>query len=307
MRKFIISDIHGNGNVYYSIMGYLDNLSKNEDIELYINGDLFDRGLESGEILLDVIKRINDDKFKIVYLGGNHELLMYETYNKRKKGINTFYNDWYDNGGSITDFSLEELCNYDKNKLLTIGEFVGSLPLFHIFDEKMNGRNIALVHSACLTDIEKHPTSRIKDDDEFVNWCVWTREYDPFIPFRCSLGNKRYFSIVGHTPNDNHYGYEYHDGDNYLNIDGGNAFYVSGYFEYDHTPLVEVTDECLKILTFNNNNEIIYGNYFKGKSSGNMSEEELNIERSFLNKNLLVKKLIVLEDGVVNYQDDIQR
>lgn len=28
MRKFIVSDIHGFGNLYYAIMNYLDNLSK---------------------------------------------------------------------------------------------------------------------------------------------------------------------------------------------------------------------------------------------------------------------------------------
>ena len=65
MRKFIVSDIHGNGNVYYSIMGYLDNISKEEEIELYINGDLIDRGDYSSEILLDVMKRIKENKFKI--------------------------------------------------------------------------------------------------------------------------------------------------------------------------------------------------------------------------------------------------
>ncbi len=46
MRKFIVSDIHGFGNFYYSIMNYLDKLSEHEEIELYINGDLIDRGSE---------------------------------------------------------------------------------------------------------------------------------------------------------------------------------------------------------------------------------------------------------------------
>ena len=62
MLKFIISDIHGFGNVYYAMMKYLDNLSKDEEIELYINGDLIDRGLESAEILLDLIRRIKENK-----------------------------------------------------------------------------------------------------------------------------------------------------------------------------------------------------------------------------------------------------
>ena len=68
MRKFIISDIHGFGNVYYAMMSYLDNISKNEEIELYINGDLIDRGYESAEILLDIKKRIEENKYKIIYL-----------------------------------------------------------------------------------------------------------------------------------------------------------------------------------------------------------------------------------------------
>ena len=92
MRKFIISDIHGLGNVYYSIMNYLDNISKLEPIELYINGDLIDRGMESAEILLDVKKRIEEYNQRIIYLGGNHELLMHQIYKKRKMDINVgFY------------------------------------------------------------------------------------------------------------------------------------------------------------------------------------------------------------------------
>ena len=86
MRKFIISDIHGNGNLYYSVMSYLENISKGEDVILYINGDLIDRGIESGEILLDVFERIkeNNPHFKIIYLAGNHELMMYEVFEKRR-------------------------------------------------------------------------------------------------------------------------------------------------------------------------------------------------------------------------------
>ena len=58
MRKFIVSDIHGLGNFYYSIMNYLDNINKEEDVTLYINGDVIDRGINSAEILLDLYRNI---------------------------------------------------------------------------------------------------------------------------------------------------------------------------------------------------------------------------------------------------------
>ena len=123
MRKFIVSDIHGFGKFYYSIMSYLDNISKNEEIELYINGDLIDRGNESVPILLDVIKRINENKFKIEYLGGNHELMMHKVFKSRENGFNVFnYNSWFlpCNGGKKTDLELTKALNYDKDKILEV-------------------------------------------------------------------------------------------------------------------------------------------------------------------------------------------
>ena len=94
MRKFIVSDLHGNGDVYDSIMSYLENLD--EEIELYINGDLIDRGLDSYRMLLDVKERIeNPSKIKIKYLGGNHELMMFSALShKLKRGSYKRFDDW---------------------------------------------------------------------------------------------------------------------------------------------------------------------------------------------------------------------
>ena len=303
MRKFIISDIHGLGNVYYSIMGYLDNISKLEPIELYINGDLIDRGPESAEILLDIKRRIETpNHYKIIYLAGNHELLMYQLYKDRKKGKTTYFNNWYDNGGDITDWGLKELLQ-KKEKILEVVDFVANLKLYHKLNEKIDGKNIVIVHAACPLIVKDICNLRIKNDNEEVFYDTWTREDDPFMPFRCRIGNEKYFTIVGHTPNNNKYGYEYHQNDNYLNIDGGCAAYAKGFFEYDHYPLVEVKDDYLKILTFNNNNEIIYGNYFKDYKSIPFTEQELNKERSYLNHNLKTKKLMRLEDDIIGYED----
>ena len=311
MRKFVISDIHGFGNVYYSMMNYLDNLSCEEDIELYINGDLIDRGYESAEILLDIIKRIKENKYKITYLGGNHELMMHQVFLKRQKNINvSYFNDWYNNGGAITDDGLsEKLDNTDK--ILEVAHFVSNLKIYHKFKETINGKSIVLVHSACPSNINDICDIRIKNNNnnKDVYYATSTREHNictfgPVVlrdPHRNRIGHKDYFTIVGHTPNNNPLGYDYHKDDNYLNIDGGCACYVSGYFEYNHFPLVEICPGYLKILTFNSNNEIICANYFDSTNSFAYTTLEIEKARSYLNKDVKIKKLSINEDGICGY------
>ncbi len=283
MRNFVISDIHGNGNLYYLVMRYLENISKTDDVTLYINGDLIDRGHSSGEILLDVINRINNNNsLNIKYLAGNHELMMWQTYQKRIKGLNTYRNEWYDNGGLITDTYLEDILN-DKDKILSVVEFISNLNIYQKFDNKIDNKNIVLVHAACPFEVRDNCNIKIKDDNETIEYLLWARKYDPFIPFRCRIGDNNYFSIVGHTPNYSEYGYIYDSDENYLNIDGGSGLYVQGYNHYDHYPLVEIKDNYLKILTFSNK-DIIYGNYFENYNSILFNENELNQEKKILKR-----------------------
>jgi hypothetical protein len=159
------------------------------------------------------------------------------------------------------------------------------------------------VHASCPIIVKDECDLRVKDNNFSVYNSLWAREKDDLIPFRCRIGNKDYFSIVGHTPNENKYGFYYDKKGNYLNIDGGCSYYVGGLFEYNHVPLVEVKDNCLRILTFNNHNEIIYGNYFNGDTIIPFSEEELKHEKTYLNHEFKPKKLIKLPDGVIGYED----
>jgi serine/threonine protein phosphatase 1 len=284
MRKFIISDIHGNGNIYYSIISFLENVNENEDIELYINGDLIDRGKDSAKILLDVKRRIEEGNFKIEYLGGNHELLMYDYFKKKKRGASTFLDHWHNNGGTVTENGLLELLNYKESKLYEIADFVSNLKIYHKFNERINDKRIVLVHSACPEEVEDICSLRVKDEDKLVEHCLWTRIKQTFIPSKHKLGCKDYFTIIGHTPVEDKNGFIYHKNENYLNIDGGNSYYVCGYTNYDHTPLVEIEDGRLKILTFCNSNKIINGNYLTEENIYKMPEEELNEERKYLVK-----------------------
>ena len=302
MRKFIISDIHGFGNVYYSMINYLDNINKEEDIELYINGDLIDRGYESAEILLDIKRRIDENKFKIIYLGGNHELMMYEEYQNRQKEKRTCFNDWYNNGGYITDDGLEEKLNTDE-EILEIVNFIANLKIYHKFEEKINNKNIVLCHAKCPSMVLDKCNMFIKDNNTEVFNCVWFRKGMHLFSGIKSSGNDNYFTIIGHTPNKSPLGYYYINKDNSLNIDGGCAAYVTGNFKYNHFPLVEIMDGYLKVLTFNSNNEIINGTYFVNKSAFSFTEEELINARKYLNKDTFVYDVDINEDNVLIYKN----
>lgn len=310
MRKFVISDIHGFGNVYYSIMNYLDNLSKEEDIEIYINGDLIDYGYESAEILLDIKKRMEDNKFKITYLGGNHELLMHEAFKiRRKGGFISPLDNWYLNGGDSTDYGLYDILGCD-DKVLEVGEFVSNLKIYHKFDEEINGKNIVLIHAACLDKINDVCDLQIKDDNQDISYAVWTREHElyGFLGAKMRnihkniISNSDYFTIVGHTPNSSPLGFVYNQEENYLNIDGGCGSYVTGNFKYNHFPLVEICSGYLKILTFNSDNEIICGNYFDGNNIFSYTTKEIEEARKYLDNSVKIKKLSLNEDGIVVYK-----
>ena len=300
MRKFVISDLHGNGNMYNIIMSYLKNIKEHtgEDITLYINGDLIDRGWDSAEMLIDIRNRIqNESDINIEYLGGNHELLMWQTYKEMKKGRNPYNSLWFDNGGDATYYCLEDELLEEKD-FFEMFEFIKNLKLYKKFKETICNKNIVLVHSKCPLEVLDECDITIEKDDYRVHDIVWTRK-GYFFSENDTVGNEDYFTIIGHTPIDNKYGYQYFEDENYINIDGGNSAYVLGYEDYNHTPLVEIDNEKLTILTFNNNNEIIYGNYFDGYKS--ISINNINEYNKFIDKNVKVKKM-VKEDGMIFFR-----
>ena len=290
MRKFIVSDLHGNGDVYDSIMGYLDNISNEEEVELYINGDLIDRGKDSFTMLMDVIERINGKgNIKIHYLGGNHELMMYDALRKRRPGKSiSHWCDWMRNGGGIIEGELdirddgEELCETFKN-------FVGDLKIYHVFDEKILDKNMLLVHAQAPIAARDNIDLRIKDNNFIVERAVWTRRdgSDPILSLISrAIGLERvglddFFTIIGHTPVDNNCGFIINERENFINIDGGCAAYAYGYHTYDHVPLLEVKGNGFDITIFNHSNKIINGYYYDGELS-KISLEELNKKRKYL-------------------------
>ena len=281
MDKYIVSDLHGNGEVYKSIINYLENQDK--DITLYINGDLIDRGFESANMLVDVINRMeNPSKLKIKYLAGNHEFMMYQAALKRKDYTWPKHNIWFKscNGGAATLANLQGLV--DTNREEEIINIISNLQICHKFEEKLNGKNIVLSHAMIPRKIDKILDIRLKDNYLLTGYYLWARTDDFVFPSE-HIGTNKYFGIVGHSVVNKKTGYWYCKKENYLNIDGGCACYATGYDSFDHVPLVKVENEILTILTFNHNNEIIYGNYFDGDSF-EMDEVDLSSHRKYLSR-----------------------
>ena len=279
MKKYIVSDLHGCGDIYYSLMNYLDNIAKEEEVKLYINGDLIDRGKDSFIMLEDVYNRMMGDKFVSVnYLGGNHELMMYESLLYYKEyGRFPLINNWIMNGGSSL---IKELYKVDKDFIERYISFIGNLDIYKVFEEKILDKRILLVHAKAPKKVRNICDMKIRDDDRGVFKAVWTRSVDEF-HIKHKLGNKKYFTIIGHTPVKS--GFYYNRDENYLNIDGGCSGYALGYKDYSKVAVVEVEDGRISILQFNHNNMIVDGYYFDGFFS-KMSCNDIKIREKYLRK-----------------------
>ena len=302
MRKFIVSDLHGNGEVYKSIIGYLENISLTEEVELYINGDLIDRGIDSFTMLMDIIERINGKgHIKINYLGGNHELMMWQAIKERKPGKNPRGRNssrWLCNGGWVIEGELdvheegEELYN-------NLFKFLGKLKIYHKFEEKIRGGNILLVHAQAPKHIKDICDIKISDNTTVVDKAVWNRRELPGEK-RVFLGKEGYFTIIGHTPVSDRRGFIYDREDNCLNIDGGCAGYANGFFSYERVPLVEIMNGYIKIILFNHNNEIVNSYIFDGELFG-MTTGEIERERLFIdhsNDNCMEKQKALIKRNI---------
>lgn len=283
MKKYVVSDLHGSGLVYTTIISYLLYNHPDLDFKLYINGDLIDRGESSASMLLDVYEKLKTNSYPIEYLAGNHELMMMETFQGRQKGKVSSHQEWYDNGGEITDKALERAVQ-TKDNLLEIVDFISNLKICQPLEEKMSGKEMVLVHAACPLDVEKVKDKRLKDIDDNSYFYLWAREYDPSLPFRCRIGNPDYFTITGHTPNENKEGFSYHKKENYLNIDGGSSIYHAGFKKIDHIPLVQINNEFLRIIVFNHKGKIINGYYFDKNDILPFSKWEVEDEKGKVKK-----------------------
>lgn len=221
-KTYVLSDIHGHFQLFKKMLKKID-FSEND--QLYILGDICDRGPESLDIYFYISHFDN-----ITLLKGNHEYMMQEAL-KLAIENNDFdfpscqFNLWEQNGGDTT---IKNIRDYLHKKCLShldytivrnvflrqIYDYIKSLPL--LLQIRVNHKDYVLVHAGV------DPEKGLNEQEEET--ILWIRDYFYLSP--CDL-NKTY--IFGHTPvcfiNRNQsydiwFDDEYH---NKIGIDGGLA------------------------------------------------------------------------------------
>lgn len=175
MSKYIISDCHG---CYEEFLKMLDLINFKDDDELFILGDVLDRGDKPLEIIDYIMSHHN-----IILLKGNHEEFFIEHFEEDDDDSYV----WFFNGGQTTFEQIEERGReYEEN----LYKFISSLPLIKVIDKYI------LVHSTLDFENNYNDLSL----EEFINkqeknTCLWSRDY-----IYKEKQYKDYTVICGHTP-----------------------------------------------------------------------------------------------------------
>lgn len=173
MSKYVMSDLHG---CYDKFIKMLDVIKLKETDELYILGDIFDRGDKCLEILDYIISHKN-----IILIKGNHEKLFEEYFEEGDCQL------WYYNGGQNTHNQILKKTFFEEE---LIYKYIKKLPFIKVVD------NFILVHAG-LYFPENYEELTI---DEFISiqeedTCLWDRSN-----VRKDNIFNGYRIICGHTP-----------------------------------------------------------------------------------------------------------
>lgn len=182
---YVLSDIHGCFNEFQKMLKLIQFSKKDE---LYILGDIIDRGIAPIETLLYVKKQKN-----IHMLLGNHEYMMLDYFREKEYDENSRYchqarDLWFRNGGRVTHKQFLELDDKTQKEVL---EWLQNRPLYFI--KEMNGITNLMVHAGVYPYQEENIKVFLKQ--QTIDDIVWIR--DDFLlssiklPFRV---------IFGHTP-----------------------------------------------------------------------------------------------------------
>lgn len=188
---YLMSDIHGEYDKYAKM---LEKIGFGDDDELYILGDIVDRGTEPVKVLLDMMNRPN-----VFPIMGNHDLMALDVLKKLSVDITednyssqvdmSVMNemlDWFGNGGAVT---MEKFGGLDNDTRRDVLDYIGSFPLSEVLE--IGEKSFILVHAG-LGNFSKDKKLRDYTAEELI----LTRN-DPDTRL---FDDGNIYVVSGHTP-----------------------------------------------------------------------------------------------------------
>lgn len=145
-KIFVISDIHGNGNLFEKLLNELD---YNQEDLFVILGDSCDRGDEikkTYELIFNLAEKTN-----LIHLKGNHEKMLEEFYLLNK----VYPYRYHENGSESTIKEFSENVELLKKVL----DFISKMP------DIIESNNYIFVHAGINLDL-----SLENQDEEYIIW-----------------------------------------------------------------------------------------------------------------------------------------
>lgn len=189
--RYIISDIHG---CYDSYKALLKKINFSREDELYVLGDVVDRGPEPIRILQDMMRRPN-----VKLILGNHDFVMYTLLKRLAVEITAEncesyltqedifdYQLWMLDGGQVTAKQFAKLPSGEREDIL---DYIADASLYEVLEQ--GEKKYILVHAG-IAGFE--PGKALEEYDLYA-----------FLEERADYG-RRYFPeentylVTGHTP-----------------------------------------------------------------------------------------------------------
>ena len=186
---YVMSDIHGCYEEYLEVLRVID--FRDED-QLYVLGDMVDRGKEPIKLLMDMMSRHN-----VFPLLGNHEYMALSVLRKlcveiTKDNVDNHlteedmmsYMNWMENGGNTTIEQFKKLSKEEQEDIL---EYLEECML--IEEITINQNTYVLVHAGLVPFDEKKDIFDYQLNELIFQSCDYEKQYF-----------KDRYLVTGHTP-----------------------------------------------------------------------------------------------------------
>lgn len=188
--KYAMSDIHG---CYEEFLEMLDLIHFSDSDELYIIGDIVDRGPDPLSMIYYVMAHEN-----IHMLEGNHEQMMLATITDAEPLYPPSQNEelWYSNGGEVTHRMYLKLSESERNEIIS---FFKAVPL--VCEVRAGEKDYILIHGGPYRRFAKDfAEGHVSDNVLWERFYSLSEDAPEVVPGK--------ITVVGHTPIFTYYGHE---------------------------------------------------------------------------------------------------